>query len=371
MRIQHVLLTALVCSTTLLAQGDIVVRKNGAKLRGLEIVEFKHTGLKIKKGSDELAIPGHLVMSVEWSAVPEPFIAGRAAMSRGDYDTAVQMFGEAANQASRPLVKTDCEFFQLKAAVAAIGSDTGAATTAAERAKAWVDRNGDHWRVPEALLLTGRAQRLAVMGDDAATTLRELDDRAARDGFGPVWSARAKYELALTLAANNKTSEARSMFQAANSAADNALMNPSPDDAELRNIKILARIGEGETYLSEEDYSRAESYFHAMVNNTEPGLAAAALAGEGQAIFLGAVGKDRPDEIRRAQISLAKAAVLDSTAGEASAKANYFLGRCLLELGPEREDDTFKARAQAYFRTVLSAYGTSAWAARAKAALQQ
>ena len=75
------------------------------------------------------------------------------------------------------------------------------------------------------------------------------------------------------------------------------------------------------------------------------------------------------DGIRRAQIALATASVMDSTSGEASAKANYYLGKCLLALGPDREGDTFKARAAAYFQIVATNYPTSRWAAAAKAEL--
>ncbi|MCA8974870.1 MAG: hypothetical protein KDC98_09110, partial [Planctomycetes bacterium] len=239
----------------LAAQGtDVITRKDGAKLRGVEITQFEHAGLKAtKKGGEELEIPGHMVLSVTWGDLPEEFIAGRASMNRGDYASATQMFGEAANKATRPLVKADCEFFQITAAVAAIGSDRGAAQTAAEKAKKWLEANGSHWRVPEALLLAGRASRLAGDAAGASTTLKELDDRASRDGFGPVWSARAKFELALTLEADGKATDARAMFQSAKSAADNALMTPSADDGELGRIKVLAKIGEGETFLTEKD----------------------------------------------------------------------------------------------------------------------
>ena len=51
---------------------------------------------------------------------------------------------------------------------------------------------------------------------------------------------------------------------------------------------------------------------------------------------------------------------------EASAKANYYLGRCLLELGPERENDTWKQRANSYFQIVVNSYPTSRFAALAK-----
>lgn len=348
---------------------DTILRKDGARLRGLEITEFGFATVKTKKGETASEIPGHMVVGVQWGGMPDAFGAAKAALEHGDFNGAVQLFGEAANQATRPLVKTDCEFFQIKAAVAAIGTDKGAAATAASRAAAWVASNGSHWRVPEALLLAGRAQRLAGNGAEAATTLRTLDERSTTDGFGAVWGARAKYELALALLADNKGGDARAAFQATGSAVDNALATASADAAELRNLKVLAKIGEGETFLVEKQYARAESFFHELEANKEPGIAGAAYAGEGEAIFLPAVESKNAAGLRRAQLAFAAASVHDALSSEASAKANYYLGRCLLELGPDRETDS-RARANAYFQLVVNSYPSSRWAGLAKAAIQ-
>jgi len=197
-------------------------------------------------------------------------------------------------------------------------------------------------------------------------TLKELDDRATRDGFGPVWSARAKYELAQTLAGDAKASEARTAFQSTSSSADAALATPSADDAELRALKVMAKVGEGETFLGEKQFAKAETFFKTLGGSGQPELVAAGRAGEGEAIFLAAVESKNADGLRRAQIALATASVLDALSGEASAKANYYLGRCLLALGIDREGDTFKARANAYFQIVATNYPTSKWAAAAK-----
>ncbi|MBL8727809.1 MAG: hypothetical protein JNM25_05225 [Planctomycetes bacterium] len=343
---------------------DVVVKKDGARVRGLEVTEFLLSGVRAKRGSDDVEIPAHQVLAVEWSNLPDAYLVARAAMERGNFAHAAQMFGEAQNQTDRALVKVDAEFFLIKSAVAAIGADKNAAATAAARAKAWLTANPNHWRTPEALLLAGRAERLAGTGGTAAATLRELDDRATREGFGAIWSARAKAELALTLLADGKAGEARAAFQAAGSAVDTALGTPSPDDPELRALKTQARVGEGETYLGDKDYDRAEQFFRSLTTGNQPELVAAGYAGEGQAIFLAA--NDRPDEYRRAQVAFAKACVFDVTSGEASAKANYYLGRCLLALGPEREGDNFKVRANAYFATVVDGYPSSPWATEAK-----
>ncbi len=343
---------------------DVIQKKDGARVRGLEITEFLLTGVRGKRGSDPFEIPAHQVLAVEWSNLPEGFVAGRAAMERGDFRSATQLFGDV--QSDRPLVKADAEFWKIKAAVAAIGADKAAAATAAQHAKAWLSANANHWRTPEALLLTGRAERLAGTGGAAATTLRDLDDRATREGFGAIWSARAKSELALTLLADGKASEARTTFQAASSSADNALQTPSADESELRALKTQARVGEGETFLGDKDFDKAASFFRNLVSSNQPDLVAAGHAGEGESIFLAAVANNRLDDLRKAQVALALASVMDGQSGEASAKANYYLGRCMLLLGQEREGDTYKARANAYFQIVVSNYPTSRWAATAK-----
>ncbi len=348
---------------------DVVLKKDGARLRGLQINEFSLSGIKATRGETPVEVPGHQILDVVWGELPDAFVAARAALERADYVNAVQLFGEAATAAKRDLIKHDAEFFQIKAAVAGIGTDQNAARNAAERAKSWVSSNANHWRIPEAQLLAGRAQRLAGATDEAATTLKELDDRASREGFGVVWSARAKFELAQALLDGGKSSDARTTFQSASTAADTALSQPSGDDAELRTIKLLAKVGEGETYIGDKDYAKAESFFASLKRSDAAELAAAGHAGEGEAILLNALANGRSDELRRAQIALANAAVLDAGTGQVAAKANYYLGLCVMALGQDREGDTFKDRAKAYFQLVTSSYPATRWAGLARAEL--
>jgi hypothetical protein len=364
-------LLAPVVATTATAQtfNDVVVKKDGARVRGLEVVEFALSGIKAKKGSDTIEIPAHQVRAVEWSETPDAFVSARAAFDRGDFANAAQLFGEAIGQTDRALIKADARFFQIRAATAAIRADKGAAATAAGHANAWLAENATHWRVPEAMLLAGRALRLAGTTAEAATMLRNLDERATREALGPIWGARAKLELALTLLAEGKGGDARAAFQAASAAADSALTTPSPDDAELRTLKTTAKVGEGETFIAERDYAKAQNFFSALASGNQPGLVGAGFAGEGEAIYLAAAAANSVQDLRRAQLSLAQASVFDDQSGEASAKANFYLGKCLLALGQEREGDTFKARANAYFQIVTTSYGSSRWAALAKTEL--
>ncbi|MEC7726334.1 MAG: hypothetical protein VYD05_12510 [Planctomycetota bacterium] len=372
MRILPLLLpVALMLPASLTAQkiNDVVLKKDGARVRGLEITDFLLSGVRGKRGADDFELPAHMVKDIEWSELPEEFVAGKGAMGRGDFAAASQFFG--AVQSERALVKADAEFFKVKAAIAGIGADQASAATAAGHMKGWLGSNLNHWRTPEALLLQGRAERLAGKAAEATATLKDLDDRAIRDGFGTIWSARAKYELALTLVADGKSGEARTAFKSASSAANTALNTSDTDKSELQNLKTLSRVGEGETYLIDKDFKKAESFFKSLANDPSPALKAAAAAGEGEAIFQSALASKNANDLRRAQLALAKASVFDSTSGEASAKANYYLGRCLLALGAEKEGDSFKQRALKYFEIVYTAYPSTRWAGLAKSESQK
>jgi len=368
MRIFTLLLPVAFLLPTASAQkiNDVILKRDGSRVRGLEITEFLFSGVRGKRGDDPFEAPAHHVMDIEWSDVPEEFLSGKAAMNRGDFQAAAQLFGAVTS--ARPLVKADAEFFKIKSAIASIGSDRAAAATAAEHAKSWLSANANHWRTPEALLLAGRAERMAGTAGTATTTLKDLEERAITDGFGGIWSARAKYELALTLIADGKGTQARSQFKSAGNSATDALATASATDKSLlQSIATLSRVGEGETYLLDKDYKKAESFFRQLAGAKDPALKAAGRAGEGESIFLSAAAAKSHNDLRRAQLVLATASVLDSSNGEATAKANYYLGRCLMLLGPEKEGDSFKQRAQAYFKIVYTSYPTTRWAGLAKA----
>ncbi len=366
------LLTALLPGTAAAqAKTDTILKKDGSRVRGVEIQALTLQGARWQRGAENGDVPAYHIQSIEWGSVPESFLSARAAMERGDYQTAMQLYGEAATQAGRPVLQAEAKFLQCRAATAAAAVDTSTAANAAGAARALIAESADSFRLPELLLLLGRALRHGGLGADAETTLKELDDRAVREGWSTVWSARAKYEIALAQLAQNKPGDARGSFQAAASAADAALGTPSPDDRELQELRANAKVGEGETYLAENQFGRAVDFYRGLATSS-PELKAAAKAGEGQALFLQAKSQNnKVDDLRRAQIALAEAAVLDSIGGETSAKANYYQALCLLALGTEKEGDTFKNRATAYLQTVVRNYGSTRWAAAARAELSR
>ncbi len=347
---------------------DTIVRIDGSTVRGVEVTTLSLATVKFLRNKEEAELPAHSVVDIRWGNAPDTFVSGLAAMQKGNYDVARQMFGEAIAATDRAVLKTEARFLQAKATVGTAGADPAAAANAAGLLRAWLGEFADGWRVPEAMFLLGRALRMGNLLDDAVTTLKELDERAVRDAWSSSWNARAKYELGLCLLSQGKALDARSTFQSAGSAADTALGASGGRDAELLALKINARVGEGETLINEKQYQRAIDFFHTLGSNEDPSLAASGKAGEGEATFLLDAGKNDAVALRMAQATLAEACVIDTGAGDTSAKANYYLGRVLIALG-ERDGTDFKSRATAYFQLVVRNYPTSRWVGAAKAEL--
>ncbi|MGE3171135.1 MAG: tol-pal system YbgF family protein [Planctomycetota bacterium] len=343
---------------------DTVLKTDGSSMRGVKVQTFTLSAVKVLRGTEEVDIPPHLVAGIRWGGAPDAFVGAEAALERGEFATAQQLYGEAANGTERELLKAEARFLQGKAAVGAGAADPAAAANAAGALRAWISEFPEHWHLPEAMYLLGRALRLGQVQADAETTLKELDDRSVRDGWGAVWSARAKYELALCLLDQGKTLEARGAFQSAASAADTALAQAGGKGPEFEAIKINSKVGEGETLVREKEFQRAADYFRSLSQNPDPSLAASGKAGQGEATFLAAADSKNPAKLREAQIALAEACVLDTGAGDTSAKANYYLGRVMRALGEGSGGD-----AKAYFQIVTRSYPTSRWAAAARAEL--
>lgn len=369
MRILSAACLPLLLATTGPAQKatDTIMKKDGSRVRGVEVTSMTLEKLQWKRGNEKGEVPAYHVQNVEWGEPPDTFLSARSALDRGDFEAASQLFGAALNQAERPVLKTEIRFWQCRAAVAAAAANPSSAQTAAGAVKALMTDVPDSFRLPELMLLAGRALRYGKLGADADQALKQLDERATREGWGPIWSARAKYEIGLSQLDHGKPGEARLSFQGAATAAESALSNSSDDDAELRALRQNAKVGEGESYIGEKQFARAVDFYRSLASQAD--FKAAAKAGEGAALFLQAEANNKPEELRQAQLVLAEASVVDTGVGEASAKATYYLGRCLMALGADREGETFKARAQNYYQIVARNYAGTRWAAAAKAEL--
>lgn len=358
----------LFCDAAVCAQSkvqDVLLTRNGRRIRGVEVTSMTSSTIQYLHGNDALELPANLLAEVQWSEPPEGLAIGRAAERSGNFQAAADAFREAADATKRDPLKAECGFLSADALLRAAGSDQQKAAFASEKLTAWITAYPDGYRLPDATLALGRALLAAGKSEQAELTLKKLADDALARNWSPIWGARAKFVQARAQLARNDLGNARSSFRAAMSAAQSAATGDQPDP-ELVTLEAEASVGIGETMVKEGKFDDALTYFKDLARRaTSDTVRAAARAGEGEALYLRAKDTSSVAELRAAQIALAEANLLDTSAGEATAKALYYSGMVLLALGPDNESSTFRQRALDYFATVIKEYSATSWASAA------
>jgi len=361
-----VLVAGLVCDGALVAQKDILVTRDGRRIRGAEVTAMTSRTIHYQRSGTDLELPASLLAEVQWADPPEEFGLARGAARNGDFAAAANLYSAAADKASRDILKSEATFLAAESLARDGAGDPARAQAAAEKLNAWLTAHPDHFRVPDALLALGRAQVAAGAPAEAEATFEKLAQDALSSGWSPLWNARAKFEQAKALVAKGDHGNARAAFRAAISAAQTV----GGENAAPEVVVLIAEasVGVGEAMIEEKNFDEALRYFQDLGRREQGAVQAAAKAGEGEALFLEAADQGDVEGLRAAQVALAEANLLDPTGGVTTAKALYYSGRVLLALGPDNEASNYKQRAADYFDTVLKEYSSTRWAAAAAAA---
>lgn len=355
---------------------DTIVKNDGSSVRGVEVTSVTFEAVAYKRGEDELSVPGHLLERIQWHEPPEAFLKGKAFLDSGDFGNAVQQFSEASGEPGiREPIAIEAQFMTAKAAQLAAAEDPSKSGDALRALEGFVNERPDSVWIAEAMLLLGRAHRMAGNTESAVATLQTLESESLSKGWGALWNVRAKYETALTWLAAEDATKARAALSATVAAVDSSIGNAGDARNELQAMRLEATVAEGETYLADKNFTQAVSFYRALAQQPPAGRdtasVAAAKAGEGQALYLDAMAKNAPGKLRQAQLALAEAAVKDTAGGETSAKATYFQALCILAMGVEGGGDDFRPRAMAMLKTVATQYPSSRWATEARSAMNQ
>lgn len=348
---------------------DTIVTKTGTRIRAVEVTEMTVSHVGYVKGDTEEKIAAAEVAEIVWDDAPELLLEAQGQLNAGDHGAAANLFAEAADRTDRTPLKLEAEFFAARAALAAAGNDEAKARAAQTALQSYLDSAGDGFYSPHAKLLIARALRTQGKNDEAESALQSLEQAISANNLGVAWDARAKFERAQGLLAGGQAREARGAYQRVVTAVDSALTSGSADP-ELADLKVQSVVREGETYVAEENPDEALAFFRKHTRAPTPGestvLQAAALAGEGAAMFAKSSAGGDAALLREAQTVLARAAILDTSNGDTTAKALFYLGKILQTLGPDAERDA-KTRSMAYFDKVARNYGSTRWAAMAQA----
>jgi tetratricopeptide (TPR) repeat protein len=348
-----------------LAQGDEIVRKDGAIIRGVEVASETLKEVTYKQGRSDETIPAIEVRTINWGNTPDSFARAQIAVGRGDLETAANLFAEAADRGEGAAFKVAARFLAVDALVKSAGAAPERARTAAQAAQQWVDANGEHRLAPNALVLLGNAQIAAGNGDAALAAFQKLEQMAMSNTLGPLWSGEAKYGQAIALTAKKDFSQARQVFTAAYAQVSRLDPKAEPDALAL---SVRIKIGQGEAFIAQGDLRGARSFYEELnsLGARDPAFRAASLCGVGQALLEQGKKENDANLLRQAQQKFAEVSATDLLDGETSAKALYLLGRTMLTLGSEKEGKDVSSRAIAIFRQVVQSYPNSRWAMRAR-----
>lgn len=357
----------LFATANLAAQGkDSILLNDGSRQQNLLIQSVTTTEMVGTDAGGELKLPFRDLRAVTFGDAPAQFALATSAERRGDFALAATLFEEALAAAGRDVQKAEYEFLALRAKAQGAETTPNEAAEVADGLAAWVAANSDFYRVPEAMLWQGRVLIAADAGEQAATVLGQLDQQAADGGWPSIWRARAKLRqgFAQLKTGDGPTSRTtfRSSLSLAQSITDSNLRN------EVQDLITQATLAVGESMIAEDDLDTAKEFFERGGSNESLGLTAARQAGLGQVLFLQAGKTNDVATMRAAEMALATAITSDPAGGEISAKSLYFMGKLLLLLGDERENNV-RERARGYFESITRHYGTTRWAALAREAL--
>ena len=118
---------------------DTILKKDGARLRSVEVVDMTWISIVYKKGTEQAEVPVAQFASVQWHEPPESFAGAMAAERRGDFDAAANLFAEAAKASERKVFQIEARFLSAQAMVRAAGDkDSARANDAATDRKSVV-----------------------------------------------------------------------------------------------------------------------------------------------------------------------------------------------------------------------------------------
>jgi hypothetical protein len=350
--------------------GTDTIHTSGQVIRRANVLSETLKEVTYKARKKDQSIPSSQVVSIEWGNAGESWQRALFAVERGDFAQAANLFQETATSSERASLKAHASFRAAEALFLAAASDPAKADLAANALDTWLAANADHRLSTQAQDVAGKAWLLAKNPDKALAGFKKLEADATAKSLGARATARAKFGQGQAMVAQKKFAEARTSYLAAAATLQAA---GAADDPSLRALEIAAKVGVGECHIAQKNLQEAQRFFSGLKRQgvNDPGLAAAAAAGLAQARFEAAVAKKDVRAVLEAQSAFAEVSATDVMDGDATAKSLYYLGRCLLELGKDREGQDFGTRADAFFKHVIARYSGSRWALRARLALKK
>ncbi len=347
---------------------DTILKKDGKHKTKVLIVKLDRDMISYKSRGKDFTIKSDLVSGYRFGSAPDAYTRGLSASSRENHVAAAKLFDEASKATKVDVVKQAAIFFAGRSFALASLKDATHSNNAVANLQAYLTATPNGYYMPEAKV---RLAQTSLAGGDATgaeTMLKAIETEAVSGNWELFWPVLIKYTLARAQYEQKKFSDARFSFQAVDGVVATALGQGTKYNSQLATLKTEALVRQGETYIGEKMYDDALGYYQTLAGNNTRGVRAAALAGQGQILYIQGVDKNDETKLRQAQNELAKASIEPDTSDPTSAKALFYMGKVLSALGDKEKGSL--GRAKTYYTAVRKNYGATEWAARARKELE-
>ena len=321
------------------------------------VTEADMGGVKFEdRNGKSSTVDATAIVLIQWGAVPSSFSDAETYASRGEWESAVTNFQNAAADGdARACVQAAARLRSIESMIAWGASEPARFTDAIAEADRFLADHGTDWAMPKVRGLKARASWLGGDAAGARDGYKQLFEagKVGGDGYAPIAVAEAALAAGQAALFSPETSTARELFDSAASAFEAIDSTDAGIRARAAAGAEVARMASAESLLAKGDHSGAASAFESALKSakTSAGKGAAKL-GLGRALL----GKG---ELEEAQIQLGWVAGLDHTSADRRAAALLGLGQALM--GTEGGATLAKASLQ----RVKAEYGTSPSAAKA------
>ncbi len=352
---------ALLSLLTLFAAGafgqarDQILRRTEAPILA-EVVSENYEKVVYKDGRNEGDVPTLEVKDIIYSDTPDAYYTAEDYRDQGDFENAIKSFRLAQNTGSvRPWVQ---EYSRFQIAECHRRWGAGHFADAIAAFKELIAQHPESRFLGAALYGVGQCQLSTGQANEAIASFDQLEREAASKRLGEIWIIRARFDKGWAQLAVKQFGPARNTFASAASLIDTTLgrsdtLAPAMK-RELESLQVSAKLGEGDSYLEEGLYDRAETFFKSLASgangSSSNALKAGATNGLGECLF-------QKKQYEEARLEFTRANVLFRGSDEQTARSLYWLGKCVESL----QEPRWQSKQESYWGELRGRFPESRW----------
>lgn len=355
------LLLSLLLALPLAAPQGRVAKADGTAVTGT-VSAAQLDGIVVTGASQDITLDAVDVLEISYGADSGLLIEAQGFLNQLEFQNAVALFEEAANQSEPAWMPVVAKLRHADALLAWSAFDDSRASAAAAAYQDWLATYPEHFWVPRARIGMARAMGRAGQIDEAADELQQVASFAFEKDLGKQVELAARMARCQVYLEGGRAELARQRLEGSSGLV--ATLKEAALDADAPSGLRAAMHGHwtgavvllGDAITATDGSSDAKRFWENTLRS-ERGIGIDARAAGKIAIAQAA---REAGQLREAQFALAEIAATMDAGPETMARALYTLGEVCQEL-----NDTPTPGAT-YFRRVAERYPASTWAAKAR-----